>query len=480
MAGYTTTYLPKPTSMRQKIKLQTLFIYSKKDEHIQNELDPYLNASEILQYMHQPIYQRVEAIDQGRYLQDIDRKYDLIFFLCSMDLLNNDFFSNSSIKNTLYLHRVNRLRIIPIQYKEVLPGNNPFQNLDCFPRDSRTITDRSWKSNSQAYKTIITDIKPILIKEQDYKTNLEDQWRLANTTNNIDEFEDFLARYPYSKYEPEAKERKIQLLEQEAWEYASDEDSIKAYYNYIINTENKKRRFKAAQRIYTIEQSELQNWNEAVEQDKLNLHYRYKTKFQNSKQFPQSTIYIRKNLKDYDEVETMELDGLSSTYLEYSGYENLRNQPGALFAMHTHNKHFEVLGKKIDKQRKWINYGTSTPGLVAFTIVLLIPILVNSESWILFKSFQFALYIEMLRRCYLAYRFMKKDIEYLTKAIDFTHQMTILAKVYQSNQDQTSVKHILTFSELIEERLNLIKSKRLWYYFFQSKKQAPGVKDLPH
>jgi hypothetical protein len=479
--------------MRPTIKLKALFIYSKKDAAVTEDLKAYLGSMNVTEYVSDIQYQEIEALAVSGFHKKME-EVDLFFFLMSMDLLTHDFFSTSLPVQLIKMHNMDRLCIIPIQFKEVMRNVNIFKKKKSFPLNGKPIDDRNWDSYDRAYVAVFTELKSLLFERQQYKNELESAWKQAKKDNSIIGYEIFLEDYKLSKYATEAERIRKELVEEKLWKEAKATDTVKSYFEYIRDCPLQKHIFEAARHIFDIEYDESKNWEDTMKNDQLKFHYRYKNKFPAGQQVPVVNAKLAQELPDYNKLEEVDLDQLNSNYLDYYGYIHANLEAKELFSLHTFRDHFNTQTHKNKKQIEKLQtvrvyQMLAIPTLYIFYIMIniLLPDLFEDlgrsfSKWWDYFLFQVVFVLgvaQLIWSVYWAQIQLERDKKYLVKAINYLQSLSVLCKVYISLHDQKTAKNFLEFARLLEFKTAKVEAKNFWSYIVASRRPSSGADDLP-
>lgn len=467
-------------------------MYAQEDEQVAMQLEPHLALLQRQDVISSFRLQAVqEAAKDNVDLNFIRKEVDVLVTLLSTSFLASDFGRPYLLSTLFQLNYYHTLLILPILVHPCDFGQTPLQKLPIYPSNLLPIAAEYWDDAQQAFYVIITEIKLPLSEFKLKKEMLENAWEEARTTKSMSTLEGFLALYPYSKYQTQAKKRKNELLEEQLWQKALLQPTIENLLEYLKSAPFKYHRDEALDKIIGIEKNHDIAWKDAETNQTVAFLFDYKSRFPEGEHVEKAEKYLAEllslpldtqlNPKQLDHIfdkETTPKKYLTQGYgLTYLAYQTLSAEE--MLSYELLSEYIERVDAKLSEAAaqlsNWLNYlrlgvaGSSLMMLAYFVLSYLNGFYSTQTEVILYYVLPLSVFGVIIYLLANVISQINSDASFCEEEQYLSERKNIDLKIAFITHDKKNIRAALIALWDIEQRADELIEKRLSAYLFGQK-----------
>ena len=238
--------------MKQAVKI--FCSYSHKDEELKNELENHLS---ILRRIGLIKVWTDRKILPGEYWQkringEIE-KSDLILLLISSDFIASDYCFDVEVKKAIEKHEQNESMVVPILVRDCDWEGAPFEHIQGLPTDMKPIISKHWHSKDEGFRNVTSSLKKTIkiIIENKKEEQINE---FNNLPPSIEAHRQFITKYIEGELVNKAKQKILELDEDNSWKLAVKRNLVKDYKDYLYKYPNSKYSQEAKKQIKQIKE----------------------------------------------------------------------------------------------------------------------------------------------------------------------------------------------------------------------------------
>ncbi len=468
------------------VSYSTLILYSQKDEQYKHELHSqirfFLGKGNVANFK----YSSLEQSDPHTLQADrIINRHLALIYLVSYDLIKSDFAISSNFSKLVGAHKLRQIQIFPIILDECDFQITSLKDVSLLRSNKVPFSSLQKDRHMHIWRNIREELMDGILATMEYHRSIEDQWKQACKKNTPKSYLNFLQKYPYSKFSPQAKSIYERMREEELWKDAQLFKETYYYLQYIKSAPLGKYKSECIEKIIEIENNEEAARQDMYGNENLGIFLDYKYRFREKGDMAtveERIIQIMEKpvgqwICQEEEIET------ESHYLNYEIYKSCSESEVLTFELF--EKLYGELGRGIEflihKSHKLI--GTLRfyvfPLLPGLILVGILGELLLFEKNILFRLprgwfpnlILWGLVLWMGYKVYRAFRAMRKDITAFEKKKDELQKNWMQLKIAFLTQDVKVRSSMIFYLYKTEDWLQKNNKKGLINYFFKSKKK---------
>lgn len=209
--------------------------YSHKDEEYKDELETHLANLKRLGLIDLWTDRRILPGDNWDFeINDKLQNADIILLLISSDFIASNYCYDVEIKQAIKQHKEQKSITIPIALRECDWYDAPFSFIQGLPSDMKPIVSKNWFSKDEAYKDVSVNLRRLINEIINRKQTTEEK-EYNELPNSIEALRDFISKYKEGEFVQTAKQRILQLDENNFWYKSEKSNSINDYESYLTN-----------------------------------------------------------------------------------------------------------------------------------------------------------------------------------------------------------------------------------------------------
>ena len=462
-------------------KLTAVFLYSRKDEAFKERFGDYLKLLQSGDYLLGLTFQDIESLSPYRFRERVENS-DIFLFAGSPHLFAHPNMSHPVFKRLVSYHHTGRLRVIALNCRPWNLEDTILKSVIRLPGNGQPLTDSDGGTKDEAFLHVYNYLRQLCedwIKE---KSRLEQSWKLAQRSHEVEAYQAFLKKHPHSRYSQEARNLADNLSEAELWAKTREKESLQHFFGYLLSpSQQQERQNEAARKITEIEEDEDRFWADTEIQKGPEFFIRYKAMFPEGKYREEADKKLHKLLKRPGQLATRHVKASEHYYLMHLAYQRLPEEE--YFSLNSHLLYCRQLrgyhGKVVTDVR-WRGY--IYPILLVPALLALAFFAWRSISEIADTpsvSSALATMTAVIFVGLMAYgsfhslRHLYGDHHKLQGALQVLIQSAAYLKVGYLTNDPKTVWEIQLQLTRIEKQLQAIGQKNILHYFFQDDKARP-------
>ena len=304
-------------------KLTAVFIYSRKDEYFKERFGDYLKLLQADDYLLGLSFQDIESLSPYRFREKVDNS-DIFVFASSPHLFAHRNMKHPVFRRLASYHQTGRLWAAALICRPWKLEDTLLRSIARLPDNGQPMDAPSWKTEDEPYLLAYNILRRLCEERMEKNALLEQSWKLAQRSHDVEGYHTFLKSYPHSRYSEEARNLADNLSEAQLWAEAKEGKNLQHYFRYLLSPSQQKERLEeAALKIAEIEEDEERFWLDTKTQKGVEFFFRYKAMFPNGKHREEAEKQIRKFLKKPIPLAAGHVKASEHHYLMHLAYKRL-------------------------------------------------------------------------------------------------------------------------------------------------------------